>query len=130
VVTAGQERMTLHEPLFPDVDGMWFELEVDDPAAGAPYGQYHREGDLIWAEFYAGGTLRSGRLVGNLRSDGSFDAAYCLISETGELISGECHSVPQFDAQGNMQITDHFRRSDGSTGTSRIRQIPAPVREA
>ena len=67
---------------------------------------------------------------GTCGPDGSFDAAYCLISATGELISGECHSVPEFDAQGNIRITDHFRRSDGTTGTSHIRQIPAPVREA
>lgn len=128
-MTAAQE-VTLPEPLAPDVDGVWFRLEVDDPAAGAPYGQYHREDDLVWAEFYAGGTLRSGRLVGHLRPDGSFDAAYCLLTETGDLVIGECHSIPDFDAQGNIRITDHFRRSDGTTGVSHIRQIPAPVREA
>lgn len=118
------------EPLVPDVDGVWFRLEVDDPAGGAPYGQYHREDDLVWAEFSAGGTLRSGRLVGLLRPDGSFDAVYCLVTATGDLVSGECHSVPEFDAQGNIRIRDHFRRADGTTGISAIRQIPAPVREA
>ncbi|GAA0615650.1 hypothetical protein HPO96_00910 [Kribbella sandramycini] len=120
---------TAPEPVVPDVDGVWFQLEVDDPAAGAPYGQYHRDDDVIWAEFYAGGTLRSGRLVGRLRADGSFDASYCLLTETGELISGACHSIPEFDAQGNILVTDHFRRADGSRGVSRIRQIPSPVRE-
>ena len=115
------------EPSVPDVDGVWFRLEAEGPA---PYGQYHREDDLVWAEFYAGGTLRSGRLVGRVQPDGSFDAAYCLIDAAGELIIGECHSVPEFDAQGNIRITDHFRRSDGTTGVSHIRQIPAPVREA
>ena len=118
------------EPLVPDVDGVWFRLEVDDPAGGAPYGQYHREDDLVWAEFSAGGTLRSGRLVGLLRPDGSFDAVYCLVTATGDLVSGEFHSVPEFDAQGNIRIRDHFRRADGTTGISAIRQIPAPVREA
>ncbi|WP_406056587.1 hypothetical protein [Kribbella sp. NBC_00889] len=118
------------EPLVPDVDGVWFRLEVDDPAGGAPYGQYHREDDLVWAEFYTGGRLRSGRLVGLLRPDGSFDAAYCLVTATGDLVSGECHSTPEFDAQGNIWIRDHFRRADGTTGISAIRQIPAPVREA
>lgn len=118
------------EPFAPDVNGVWFQLVVDDPAAGAPYGQYHREDDLVWAEFYAGGSLRSGRLVGHLQSDGSFDAAYCLLTTAGELVSGECHSVPQYDASGNIRIADHFRRSDGSTGVTYIEQIPAPVREA
>jgi hypothetical protein len=118
------------EPLAPDVDGVWFQLVVDDPAAGAPYGQYHREDDLVWAEFYAGGSLRSGRLVGHLRPDGSFDAAYCLLTASGDLVSGECHSVPALDARGQIRIADHFRRSDGSTGVTYIEQIPTPVREA
>ncbi|WP_405057918.1 hypothetical protein OG474_35005 [Kribbella sp. NBC_01505] len=116
-----------HDPAVPDVDGVWFQLESDDPA---PYGQYHREDDLVWAEFYAGGTLRSGRLVGRLRADGSFDASYCLLAETGELINGSCHSVPEFDAQGNIVISDHFERADGSHGVSRIRQIPGPIKGA
>ncbi|MFI5731535.1 hypothetical protein ACIA49_15535 [Kribbella sp. NPDC051587] len=120
----------LPEPVFPDVDGVWFRLENDDPDSEAPYGQYHREDDLVWAEFYAGGTLRSGRLVGRLRADGTFDASYCLLTESGELISGGCHSVPEFDAQGNIVISDHFERADGSRGVSRIRQIPSPLREA
>ncbi|TWD83533.1 hypothetical protein FB561_4697 [Kribbella amoyensis] len=118
------------ESVAPDVDGVWFQLVVDDPAGGAPYGQYHREDDLVWAEFFAGGRLRSGRLVGHLQADGSIKAAYCLLMATGDLVSGECLSVPEVDARGNLRIADHFRRSDGTTGISYIEQIPAPVREA
>ncbi|ADB31996.1 hypothetical protein Kfla_2931 [Kribbella flavida DSM 17836] len=117
-------------PFVPDVDGVWFQLVVDDPAAGAPYGQYHREDDLVWAEFYAGGSLRSGRLVGHLQPDGSIKAAYCLLTATGDVVSGECLSIPELDARGNIRIADHFRRSDGSSGVTYIEQIPAPVREA
>jgi len=117
------------EPLTPDVDGVWFQLVADDPAAEVPYGQYHRDGDLVWAEFYAGGSLRSGRLVGQLQDDGSIDAAYCLLTATGDLVSGECHSVPAYDERGRLRIADHFRRSDGSSGVTYIEQIPAPARE-
>ncbi|GAB2585193.1 hypothetical protein GCM10027269_46020 [Kribbella endophytica] len=117
-------------PVVPDVDGVWFRLVVDDPAGGAPYGQYHRDNDLVWAEFYAGGTLRSGRLVGHLQDDGSIRAAYCLLTAAGEVVSGECLSIPEFDARGNIRIADHFRRGDGSSGVTYIEQIPAPVREA
>ena len=121
-------------PVVPDVDGVWFRLVVDDPAqdavGGAPYGQYHRDDDLVWAEFYAGRTQRSGRLVGHLQDDGSIQAAYCLLTAAGEVVSGECVSIPEFDARGNIRIADHFRRSDGSSGITYIEQIPAPVREA
>lgn len=111
----------------PDVDGRWFQLVVDDPAGGAPYGQYHAVDDLVWAEFYAGGTLRSGRLVGQLRPDGSFRAAYCLLTATGELVTGECTSIPELDARGLVRIADHFRRSDGTTGVTYIEEIPPPA---
>jgi hypothetical protein len=117
------------EPLTPDVDGVWFQLVADEPGAEVPYGQYHRDGDLVWAEFYAGGSLRSGRLVGHVQDDGSFDAAYCLLTATGDLVSGECHSIPEYDDRGRLRIADHFRRSDGSSGVTYIEQIPAPVRE-
>jgi hypothetical protein len=127
VVTAAASE----HPLVPDVDGVWFRLVVDDLAAGgAPYGQYHRDHDLVWAEFYAGGTLRCGRLVGQLQDDGSIRAAYSLLTVAGEVVSGECVSIPEFDARGNIRIADHFRRSDGSSGVTYIEQIPAPVREA
>ena len=112
----------------PDVDGVWFQL-VAEEGASTPYGQYHREDDLVWAEFYAGGTLRSGRLVGRLQPDGSIRGAYCLLTADGELVSGECRSNPEYDVRGNIRITDHFRRSDGTRGVSYIEQIPAPIRE-
>lgn len=111
----------------PELDGRWFQLVVDDPAGGAPYGQYHVADDLVWAEFYAGGTLRSGRLVGQRRSDGSFRAAYCLLTATGELVTGECTSIPELDARGLVRIADHFRRTDGTTGVTYIEEIPPPA---
>ncbi|WP_157979686.1 hypothetical protein [Kribbella monticola] len=113
----------------PDVDGVWFQLVRDDPSASTPYGQYHREDDLVWAEFYAGGSLRSGRLVGRMQPDGTIRGAYCLLTADGELVSGECRSIPEYDLRGNIRITDHFRRSDGTRGVSSIEQIPAPIRE-
>lgn len=113
----------------PEIDGVWFQQVAED-GASTPYGQYHRDGDLIWAEFYAGGSLRSGRLVGHLQPDGSIDSAYCLLTSAGDLVSGECHSILEYDVRGNLRIADHFRRSDGRTGVSYFEQIPAPIREA
>ena len=117
------------DPSPPEVDGVWFQL-VAEEGASTPYGQYHRDGDLIWAEFYAGGTLRSGRLVGHLQADGSINSAYCLLTSDGSLVTGEARSVVEYDVRGKLRIADHFRRSDGTTGVSYIEQIPAPIREA
>ncbi len=65
-----------------------------------------------------------------MQDDGSIRAAYSLLTVAGEVVSGECVSIPEFDARGNIRIADHFCRSDGSSGVTYIEQIPAPVREA
>lgn len=113
-----------------DIDGRWFRL-VTDGTEEAPYGQYHCENDLVWAEFYPGGFLRSGRLVGRRQPDGAIRAAYCLLGTDGELITGECTSIPEV-FRGTLRIADHWERADGSTGVSYIEEIapPTAIKEA
>jgi hypothetical protein len=113
-----------------DYDGRWFGLVSEGPDAPVreddrPFGQYHQDGSLVWAEFYAGGRLRSGRLVGLRRDDGSIDAGYCLLMADGEVAAGEVHSVPVVLPDGRIRLADHWRRLDGSTGVSYIEEFPA-----
>ncbi len=116
-------------------DGRWFGLVADPDAPvdhrDRPFGQYHQDGALVWAEFYPGGRLRSGRLVGLGRTDGSIDAGYCLLMADGELVAGEVHSVPVRLPDGRIRLADHWRRLDGSTGVSYIEELPeTPGRHA
>lgn len=85
-------------------------------------GTYFQDGDLVWAEF-SGSGVRVGRLVGSLRADGTIDAAYCFVTDGGT-VAGECVSTPELLADGRIRLTERWRRLDGSTGVSRIEEVP------
>jgi hypothetical protein len=85
-------------------------------------GHYHQDGDMVWAEF-RGGSIRAGRLVGTVRPDDTIDAAYCLLTAAGETVSGVCVSKPTVLDDGRIRLTEHWRRLDGSIGTSRIEEL-------
>lgn len=89
---------------------------------GTSVGTYHQDGDLVWAEF-AGGSVRTGRLVGSCRSDGVIDAAYCYVRTDGTTVAGECVSTPVIAADGRVLLTERWRRSDGAVGVSHIEEI-------
>lgn len=85
-------------------------------------GHYHQEGDLVWAEF-SGARIRAGWLVGTCRPDDVIDAAYCLVTSTGETIAGACVSTPTMLADGRVRLTEDWRRLDGSAGISHIEEL-------
>ena len=96
--------------------------ELVDAEADRPIGHYHQDGDMVWAEF-RGGSIRAGRLVGTVRPDDTIDAAYCLLTTSGETVSGSCVSKPTVLDDGRIRLTEHWRRLDGSIGTSRIEEL-------
>ena len=85
-------------------------------------GHYHQDGNLVWAEFRSG-TIRTGRLVGTVRPNGTIDAAYCLVTAKGEAIAGTCVSEPTVLADGRIRLTENWRRHDGSVGVSLIEEL-------
>ena len=91
-------------------------------ADGTAVGHYHQDGELVWAEF-AGGPVRSGRLVGTCDSHGNLDAAYCQVLFTGEVIAGRVTSAPTTLPDGRLRLTESWRRHDGSTGVSAIEEM-------
>lgn len=93
-----------------------------DPGPGVPTGRYRQSGDLVWADF-AGGHLRTGRLVGRRDAAGVIDAAYCQIGADGSVVAGQCRSMPTVLPDGRVRLTEHWRRIDGSTGVSQIEQV-------
>ncbi len=106
-------------------DGRCFRPAGSPPASGGasgPLGRYHQEGDLIWAEF-SGPDVRTGRLVGTRRPDGTIDAAYCMVAADGELITGTCVSTPTPAADGRVRLTERWRRPGGSAGTSELEEV-------
>jgi len=86
-------------------------------------GHYHQDGDLVWAEF-SGSAVRAGRLVGTCGPGGVIDAAYCMVTADGRVISGGCVSTPELLPDGRIRLVEQWRRLDGDSGVSRIEEIP------
>jgi hypothetical protein len=110
-----------------DYDGRRFQPvghESSQAGTEIPVGQYHQDGDLVWAEF-SGADLRVGRLVGTCLADGVIDAAYCLITTDGQAVAGSCVSTPTLQPDRSVRLTEHWRRLDGSTGISHLVEITA-----
>jgi hypothetical protein len=108
-------------PDVPSYDGRLFgPLE---PTAGSVVGHYHQQDDLVWAEF-AGGPVRTGRLVGVRDRAGVIEAAYCQVMTDGEVVAGRCLSTPSVLGDGRIRLTEQWRRADGSSGVSYIQELP------
>ena len=108
-----------------DYDGRRFRAEAAETAGrggAVPVGEYHQDGDLVWAEF-RGGAVRIGRLVGSCAPDGVITAAYCQLLDSGELVSGQLSSRPHPLPDGRVRLEERWRRYDGSTGTSWVEEL-------
>lgn len=86
---------------------------------------YRQDGDLLWGEF-AGGHARRGVLTGTVAPDGRLQFGYCMVLDTGEMISGHCQSAPEILADGRIRLREVWQRygAQPSTGVSFIEEIP------
>ncbi|MHA6757407.1 hypothetical protein [Streptacidiphilus sp. PAMC 29251] len=85
---------------------------------------YHQEGDLLWGEF-AGGGARRGSLAGRVSADGSLEFAYCMVRDTGVVISGYCRSTPRLDDEGRIVLEEVWERfgQHSARGVSRLVEL-------
>jgi hypothetical protein len=109
-------------PGIPSYDGRLFG--PPDPTPGSVVGHYHQRDDMVWADF-AGGPVRTGRLVGVRGATGVIEAAYCQIMTNGEVVAGRCLSTPTVLGDGRVRLTEQWRRADGSSGVSVIQELPS-----
>jgi hypothetical protein len=94
---------------------------------------YRQQGDLLWGEF-TGGHARRGVLTGTAAPDGRLEFGYCMVLDTGEVITGHCRSTPEILADGRIRLHEQWERfgAQASTGTSYIEEIrtdPQTTRE-
>lgn len=85
---------------------------------------YRQDGDLLWGEF-TGGRARRGSLAGTCGPDGTLEFAYCMVLETGEVISGRCSSTPRVLDDGRIQLDEVWERygRHADAGVSCLREI-------
>ncbi len=98
--------------------------------AESPTAMYHQDGDLVWAEF-GGGRTRRGSLVGTVTPDGVLDLSYCMVLQSGDVISGRTHSTPELLDDGRIRLTEHWERygPHAATGISYLEQVPDGEKE-
>lgn len=106
-------------------DGRRFR-PADSPAESDRVAVYRQDGDLLWGEF-VGGKARRGTLAGTCGPDGQLEFAYCMVLDSGDVISGRCTSIPSYLEDGRIQLDETWERfgNHASTGTSRLHEIPA-----
>ena len=85
--------------------------------------QYHQEGSLIWAE-YSGGEIVKGFLLGK-SENGELNFGYQHMNILGELITGECTSIPEINEDGKIILHESWQWTckDYSTGKSTLIEV-------
>jgi len=112
-------------------DGRRFR-PADDATAGDRVAVYRQDGNVLWGEF-SGGHASRGALTGTCGPDGTLEFTYCMVLDTGELVSGRCASSPRVLDDGRIQLDEVWERygANASSGISRLHEIldhETPVR--
>jgi hypothetical protein len=85
---------------------------------------YHREGEIVWAE-YSGGEIVRGQLIAKCDSDGNLDMRYQHINKQGELMTGKCRSTPEILPDGRFRLHEKWQWTSGdlTSGESIIEEV-------
>jgi hypothetical protein len=106
-----------------DYDGRTFSPVTEKPGHN-PVARYHQREDLLWGEF-SGGDVRRGSLVGTSDTEGVLQFAYCMVFDTGKIVTGLCRSIPEMLDDGRIRLTEHWERygSETSSGISALEEV-------
>jgi hypothetical protein len=110
-----------------DYDGRKFSPVTETPGHN-PVASYHQREDLLWGEF-SGGDVRRGSLVGTSDPEGVLQFAYCMVFDSGKIVTGLCRSIPEVLDDGRIRLTEHWERygSEASSGISALEELPAAI---
>lgn len=86
---------------------------------------YHQDGKTVWAK-YSGGSIVRGTLIATVQPDDSLDMRYQHVNHAGELMTGQCRSVPETLPDGRLRMheTWQWTAGDKSSGESTIEEVP------
>jgi len=111
-----------------------YEGKVFRPVVNFPNGevnaatrfQYSQAEDLLTAS-YSGGGIREGQMVGKVLPNGELEFFYQHMSDDGSLLSGRCHSRPEYMPDGRLRLHETWQWfTDGqSCGTSIVEEEAA-----
>lgn len=73
--------------------------------------------------------MRRGSIAGTSDPDGLLEFAYCMVLDSGTVVTGLCHSVPEVLDDGRIRLTEHWQRygPNPASGISALVELPATV---
>ncbi len=85
---------------------------------------YHQKDALVWAE-YKGGAIVFGQIVGKVLDDDSLEFCYQHLNLQGELMTGQCSSIPEVLPNGKILLHEKWKWTckDFSKGISIVEEI-------
>lgn len=85
---------------------------------------YKQNGNILVAE-YKGGNIIYGHLIGRVDEAGNIDMCYHQINIRNELMTGTCHSIPEFLPDGRIRLHEKWKWTSGdlSEGYSVLEEI-------
>lgn len=85
---------------------------------------YYQEGEIISAD-YSGGSIVRGHLLGKMNENGNLEFAYHHINQQGQLMIGQCTSVPTILPDNRLKYSEDWQwiSGDQSSGKSTIVEI-------
>jgi len=85
---------------------------------------YHQSGSIVWAE-YNGGAIVRGQLIASCDANGVLEMRYQHINAAGQLMTGECRSIPEVLDDGRLRLHEKWRWTSGdrSSGESVLEEI-------
>jgi hypothetical protein len=85
---------------------------------------YQQTGSVLTAT-YSGGKIRTGHLIGLVDEKNNIDMRYHQINNKGELMTGICHSIPEFLPNGKILLHETWEWTSGdySKGQSLLEEI-------
>lgn len=85
---------------------------------------YRQENNIIFAT-YAGGRIIKGQLIGLVDDAGKLTFSYQQVNDRGELMTGQCVSVPEIMTGGKIRLYEKWKWTSGdlSEGESVLEEI-------
>ena len=84
---------------------------------------YKQTGNLLTAD-YSGSKITYGHLIGLVDEEGKIDMRYHQVNDSGELMTGICHSTPEILSNGKIRLHENWEWTSGdkSKGLSIIEE--------
>lgn len=85
---------------------------------------YRQKNAVVWAT-YKGGAIKFGTLVARVSETNELEMRYSHVNETGELMTGICHSTPEVLPDGRIRLYEKWQWTSGdhSEGESVVEEI-------